>query len=408
MNVVEVRQVGTGFSGWMRDDAKGVGIDIRTGLRIESEDTEGFTGTGEIVAVHNPFRPEFPESLLVPDRRAGQASSELADKGKSVWYIADAAPEELDAISKQPEASIVKAASEAEMRDTVARYDAWKAAPAPRIGQKLALLDEITASYREPVATLEAAAVAEKAQAIKGDAAADLAAKIVPLLLLGAPLHVLLRLFAGHPGIYALTELHRDTFNRTNNADIDGNTMSDTIGTWQATGAGSGGYKVDTNRAKQKAFSQEVYADSAMTAADVQRSHNILVTTGASTGSSPAVRCPGGTGGGAFSDYFDRYDGTNQQIYKNNGGGYSTLTGATTSPLADGSDHALDANGTTLTSYADASSVATATDSLLGTGKCGVHCQGYTDSLIEEWYSEVSGGGGGTTSHFLSLLGVGG
>ena len=341
------------------------------------------------------WQPLLPEKL---GRAWREASSDWAGSGQTLVYLTEGTDEELAECEKLG-GEIVKAATTKDMEETVALFDAVRAEGAPPLLEERPALVDVVAKIMQDVVPLVNAKRQQEGKVLLapvervirdagdvGGAIADLAGKIVPLLLLGAPLHVLLQLFAGHPGIYALTTLHQDNFNRSNGA-LHLMTMSDGLGAW-ARLLGTDVNVVGTSEIQQNGGGgTQVYWDSAMSDVDEQRV--VAKMTGENAG--PAARVQ--SNGDNYFGYW-RPASNDNRLYRHESGYNFLGSGIADVHLND--TCGVYAHGTTIINEANGVTDITATGQThFSTGKGGFYMDTPTTSKMDDWRVETAGGGGG-------------
>lgn len=358
---------------------------------------------GDGKSIETAWRPLVPEQLA---RAWREASSDWAGSGQTLVYLTEGTDEDLAACEKLG-GEIVKAATTQDMAETVALFEAVKAEGAPPLFEERPALDDVVAKIMQDVVPVvnskrEAEGKAQLLDVVQrvakdagGGAIADLAGKIVALILLGVPLHVLLRLFAGHPGIYALTTLHQDNFNRSNGA-LHGMTMSDGLGAW-AHLLGTDVNVIGTSEIQQNGGGgTQVYWDSAMSDVDEQRV--VAKMTGERCG--PAARVQ--SNGDCYFGYW-RPALNDNRLYRYESGYNFLGSGIADVHLND--TCGVYAHGTTIINEANGVTDITVTgQTTFPTGRGGFYMDTPTTSKMDDWRVETAASGV-TVSGIVASLG---
>lgn len=291
----------------------------------------------------------------------------------------------LTALGTQPPDWLAKQQAQAEYKLLVPGSDAAKA----KLDEIAVLADSVIAFPKSPLQDLVSALkpiVETREQARVAADVADLAAKIVPLLLLGAPLHVMLNLFAGHPGIWALNQLAADNFNRSDR-DIYGDTISS--GTYVWTTYDSSG----TPTSGRVNISSQQCVGTSATDADINVSNQADARSTLTLVGSPVVAF----GGARLSVKTGYYAGVlmgGSAIYKEDPANTFNDLGSTGTTESAGDIVGVDCtNGTTITGLKNGSIVDTATgQSTFTTGQVGFRI---ATGTMDDWLAEIPAGGGG-------------
>lgn len=325
-------------------------------------------GDGKTPLFDSCWRPDWPASMLRPGRIRKQASDRLRGAGfVEVAFVGTDA--ECDEIERGG-GSFIYRATESEVARAVEMDRALKAgdekAPAP--GQKFQLLDDFRATWKSVLAETEP-------QRDGAAEARDIAAKVVALMLLGAPVSALMHLFAGRPGIFALTTLHADDpTGVASDSDIAGRTMTDTLGAWAAAGFAGSGIGIDGADHFIQPASINLYYDSVMSPTGVCRAG--VVTTASGSNAIAGAVCIQASGGTDYNCYLNRIAGTDSMLYKYNGG-YTLLDGPDTFTRTHVME--IDSDGAGGQSVLDNGSVLqTAGDGTWATGYAGLYADDFS------------------------------
>jgi len=174
---------------------------------------------------NDPLRPAFGDLTPLLNTRPhgwGQAASERARRVR-VWLNAE--PEELARVVRAPGVVLEREANAATMREARRLVRALRTEKAPRIGARWNMRDEFVDLYGG------SAPVQRPARDLRAEAF-DLAQRMAALIVLGAPLHVLMRLFASAPlDVRAvLTVVSSDSFTHAGANNLNGLDMINTYG----------------------------------------------------------------------------------------------------------------------------------------------------------------------------------
>lgn len=309
--------------------------------------------------------PELPEGI----RTWGKTGNEWDNEGRVSLYLHDATPAHLEAIAKQKGGQVLAVADDERRRELEAIRDAARTDDVAQI--------EYVEAYRRLTYKFEIVKRDEERKARRVEAAK----RIARLLVIGG-----LSLVAQHYGpagvSLALVLLHTDDFNRANVADINGQTMSDALGTWTSE---VGAARIVSSQCEFNTGGACVYRDSAAAAVDEQECTVINRTATLFSGFGPAVRVQTGIAQGFMTYEFPG----NTHVFIMTGGGAASSIGSGAGHSVANDVMGIHALGTTLTGKLNGSAVVMATDSNFATGACGF----FADTVgcaFDDWTSYIA------------------